>query len=117
MYMLCFKVKQLRQQHKPISGKLGKQRKLNPAPPVSELLLSSTASMVVSGTGVEVQPVERAERANGLARNARGTTNPTTSRVLGKAAPSPRKRLTSSQVKKTWETIEKKVRPACVKQN
>jgi hypothetical protein len=103
-------VKQLRQQHKPISGKLGKQKKLNAVPPVPELALSSTASMVVSGTGVEVQQVERSERLNGLARNARGSSIPTTSRVIGKAAPSPRRRLSSSQVKKRWETIEKKVR-------
>ena len=65
--------------------------------------------MVVSGTGVEVQQVERSERLNGFARNARGSNIPATSRVTGKAAPSPRKRLSSSQVKKTWETIEKKV--------
>ncbi|CAB3988481.1 Kinesin KIF21A [Paramuricea clavata] len=102
-------VKQLRQQHKPISGKLGKQRKLNPAPPGPEPPLSSTATMVVSGTGVEVQPVDRSERVNGLARNARGSSIPTTSRVTGKAAPSPRKRLSASQVKKTWETIEKRI--------
>lgn len=75
-----------------------------------DLSLSSTANMVVSGTGVEVQPVERSERANGLARNARGLNNPRTTRVIGKVAPSPRKRLSSSQVRKTWETIEKQVR-------
>ena len=65
--------------------------------------------MVVSGTGVEVQPVDRSERVNSLARNARGSSIPTTSRVTGKAAPSPRKRLSASQVKKSWETIEKRV--------
>ncbi|XP_028393675.1 kinesin-like protein KIF21A isoform X2 [Dendronephthya gigantea] len=102
-------VKQLRQQQKPISGKLGKQRKLNPVPAVPDLSLSSTASMVVSGTGVEVQPVERSERANGLARNVRGLNNSKTTRVIGKVALSPRKRLSSSQVKKTWETIEKQI--------
>lgn len=122
-------VKHLRQQQKPISGKLGKQRKNNPAPSVSDPALSSTATMVVSGTGVEVQPlpVERynssntaiSQKATRTTKTTRSSSIPTLSasgkidKVIGKAVPSPRRRLSASQasksVKKKWETIEKQI--------
>lgn len=70
--------------------------------------------MVVSGTGVEVQPVERSDRANSLARNARVSNIATNSRVNTKPAESPRKRVSANQVKKTWEKIEKKVKKIAV---
>lgn len=125
-------MKHLRQQQKPISGKLGKQRKNNPAPSVSDPALSSTATMVVSGTGVEVQPlpVERynssntaiSQKATRTTKTTRSSSIPTLSasgkidKVIGKAVPSPRRRLSASQasksVKKKWETIEKQVRLA-----
>ena len=82
--------------------------------------------MVVSGTGVEVQPAEKNDKASVThtknARNmktTRATGIPTMNggkidKVIGKAVPSPRRKLSASQasksVKKTWETIEKQVR-------